>query len=512
MVQNLYENILLQCKQHGERNFLVLPKNRKISYYDFSQKLIEVNNWLLDENHFGHFSIIAPNSLNYLLYLFASLKNGGTAVNLNPNLTSTEIKERLNLGEVSVLITTDSIYNKLQSILSETCIQKVFIIDEFAYEFEEPKVINLQSNLKYKNNSKRDVAFLQFTGGTTGTNKAAVTTHTQVLANIEQLNKHFGAYIDLKDLHVLIAFPFYHIFSIVFNVLFFMSNGGTCYLYQDLRDTSLILKLLKENPINFTVAVNTWYKKLMQHAAFKSLDTSKIKTSLAGGEYVPLSTKNQWQAFTGKPLYSAYGLTETASLSIVSPLDKINIDDSIGIPIPQTEVTLLDENENEIKANNLAGELALKGPQVTLSYYKNQEETAKAFSKGWFKTGDIAERINGKFYKIVDRKKDMISVSGNKVYPNEVEAIISKLEDILDVGVVARKSEKSGEEVVACVVLKEKSALSNEKIIGFCRKYLSRYKIPKEIYKFKELPKTPIGKTFRKGLREIVQLKQANHD
>ena len=453
---------------------------------------------------FNSYSILAPNCANYLFFFFAQYELNKTAVNLNPNLTNHEIKERLNIGKVSLLITTKEIYKKLKPILNNTFIQKVLIFDEDSLRFEEPIIIDLKPQICFKNRQDKDIAFLQFTGGTTGVTKAAVITFDNVNKNIEQLNEHFSKYRALNNLHVLIAFPFYHIFSLVFNVMFFMSNGGTCYLYKDLRNTDLILKLLKENPINFTVAVNTWYKKLMQHADFKSLDTSKIKTSLAGGEYVPLSTKNQWQVLTGKPLYSAYGLTETASLAIVSPLDKTNIDDSIGIPIPQTEVTLLDENENEIKTDNLVGELALKGPQITSSYYKNPQETTKAFAKGWFKTGDIAERINGKFYKIVDRKKDMISVSGNKVYPNEVESVISKLEDVLDVGVVAKKSEKSGEIVVACVVLKESSKLLNEEIVDFCRKFLTDYKVPKEIFRYKELPKTPIGKTSRRILRSKI--------
>lgn len=490
------------------QKFNLIIEKSFLSADNFKSNVLLIKNFILNkEIKHNYYSIIAPNCANYLFYFFALYELNSTAVNLNPNLTNHEIKERLNIGNVSLLITTLDIYKKLKTILKNTGIQKILIFDEDCLRFEEPRIIDLKPQIYFESRQDKDIAFLQFTGGTTGVTKAAVITFDNVNKNIEQLNEHFSKYRALNNLHVLIAFPFYHIFSLVFNVMFFMSNGGTCYLYKDLRNTDLILKLLKENPINFTVGVNTWYKKLMQHPEFKTFDTSNIQTSLAGGEYVPLSTKNQWQKMTGKPLYSAYGLTETASLSIVSPLDKTNIDDSIGIPIPQTEVTLLDENENEIKADNVAGELVLNGPQVTLSYYKNLEETTKAFAKGWFKTGDIAERINGKFYKIVDRKKDMISVSGNKVYPNEVESVISKLEDVLDVGVVAKKSEKSGEVVVACVMLKENSELKNNEIIDFCRAYLSRYKVPKQVYKLSDFPKTPIGKTYRKELREFVNKK-----
>jgi long-chain acyl-CoA synthetase len=485
----------------------LIENNQNLSYGELNNEMNKCFNYMLESKHpfySFNFSIIAPNSLNYLIYLFAFLKKGGTAVNLNPNLSEIEIKERLNLGEVSLLITTQSIYAKLEPMIGDTGINTVIIIDENAFEFKEPIIHHRNPSRKFRHKTESDIAFLQFTGGTTGVTKAAKIKHENILQNIAQLNQHFGKYRDLNNLHVLIAFPFYHIFSIVFNVLFFMSNGGTCYLYQDLRNTDLILKLLKENHINFTVAVNTWYKKLMQHPDFQSLDTTKIATSLAGGEYVPLSTKNQWQQLTGKPLYSAYGLTETSSLAIISPIDQSNIDDSIGVAIPDTQAALSDENDTFIASDNIAGELVLKGPQVTSGYYNNLDESDKAFRDGWFRTGDIAERIDGKFYKIVDRKKDMISVSGNKVYPNEVESVLSKLKDILDVGVVGMKSEKSGEEVAACVVLRENSELSDEKIIEFCKEFLSRYKIPKHIFRFSELPKTPIGKTFRKELREKI--------
>ncbi|TVR76023.1 MAG: hypothetical protein EA412_14495 [Chitinophagaceae bacterium] len=506
MIQ-LYDFLAVHCKNYKEKPFLKTEKGDISTYSEFFKQISIAGDWYKNQASDVknlHFSIIAPNCFNYLYHLFPLLNLGGTAVNLNPNLSNFEIRDRLILGKVSLLITTKEIFKKIEQDLPHTGIKKVFIIDEKEISFKKPELFALTTEIQFTDLAGPEVAFLQFTGGTTGITKAAVITHQQVIDNVEQLSKHIGKYISLENLQVLIAFPFYHIFSLVFNLLFFMRNGGSCILYQNLRDTDLIIRLLKDNPVNFTVAVNTWYKKLMQHPEFSSIDFSAIRASLAGGEYVPVTTKQQWTELTGKPLYSAYGLTETCSLAIVSPMDETNENDAIGVAVPDTKVALLDENNREILSENTAGEIALKGPQVTNEYFENEAETAKAFYRGWFKTGDIAEKIKGSQYRLVDRKKDMISVSGNKVYPNEVESVLSKLEDILDAGVVAQKSDKSGEIVAACIVIKEGSALTDDTIIAHCEKFLARFKVPKKIYRFKELPKSPIGKTVRYELRNQV--------
>jgi acyl-CoA synthetase (AMP-forming)/AMP-acid ligase II len=511
-------NTLLKiiASKRKEKVLFIDEKNRKCTVELFLNNVQFTYNFLSEntskKSARRNFSIISPNCFNYLYFLFALLDREGAAVNLNPNLSNLEIQDRLGLGKVSILVTTVAVYQKIKDNLNNTGVEQVIIIDEEELEFKPLKVVFLKPTISYSVDIEKDVAFLQFTGGTTGVTKAAVITNQQIKDNIDQLTQHIGSYIPLQDLLVLIAFPFYHIFSIVFNLLFIVENQGVCVIYKDLRNTDLIIQLLKTYPISFTVAVNTWYKKLMQHPEFSKIDFSNVKASFAGGEYVPITTKEQWRNLTGMPLYSAYGLTETCSLAIVSPLNNKNIEDSLGVAIPDTQVQLFDENNKIIYDENTPGEIVLKGKQVIVEYFENIEETKNAFYEGWFKTGDIAVRIYENHFKLVDRKKDMISVSGNKVYPNEVESVISKLEDVLDVGVVAKKSEKSGEEVVACVVLKEKSLLKNEEIIDFCTIYLSSFKVPKQIYRFKELPKTPIGKTFRKELREIIKLKQINHD
>jgi long-chain acyl-CoA synthetase len=505
-MKKISEFIIENCEKFSDNTILLDEWNRAITYASFLTNFKAARHYFETNIKEGgyNFSIIAPNSQNYLYALFSLLDLGGCAVNLNPNLSPLEIKDRLNIGKATILVTTTNIYQILLDILPFTGVKLIFIIDEKSSEFNEAKVIIPQSFIQQERELNEHTAFLQFTGGTTGIIKAALITHQNVLDNIEQLHSHFSRYTKVDGLKVLIAFPFYHIFSIVFNLLFFIRNGNTCVLYTDLRNTDLIVNLLKMQGINFTVGVNTWYKKLMQHPHFSTIDFIGIRASMAGGEYVPNSTKEQWRKLTGKPLFSAYGLTETASLAIISPLDETNFDDSIGIAIPGTEVALLDDEGYEIEENGRSGEIALKGPQVTSAYYQNLIETAQAFYNGWFKTGDIAVRVNDKFYKIIDRKKDMISVSGNKVYPNEVEAIVSRLSGIMDLAVVGLKSDESGEEVAICIVEEAANQTSNEEIINYCRLHLSRFKVPKHIFRYKELPKTPIGKTDRKKLREQI--------
>jgi long-chain acyl-CoA synthetase len=503
----LFNWITYKCKEFSNNSLLILENGSSVTYASFKNEVDACSQFLHKHklnDTLQHFSIIAPNCPQYLYFLFACIQDGHNAVNLNPNLSPNEIKLRLLQAKVDYLFITKSSFLIIQDIVNETFIKKIYIINEEETHFSIPEIINTGNTAIVGKDLNIKGSFLQFTGGTSGVNKAAIISQSNILNNIQQLENHLSKDLDLNELRILIAFPFYHIFSIVFNVLFFASQGASCILYKDLRNTDLIIALLNQHKINFTVGVHTWYKKIMQHPQFLSIPFHQIRASFAGGEYVPLSTKQQWQASSGKSLYSAYGLTETSSLAIMSPLNTSNMDDSIGIALPFTEVTLFDENNLEILQEGFAGEIALKGPQVTQAYFENEEETQQAFHNNWFKTGDIAVRLPGNFYKIVDRKKDMIAVSGNKVYPNEVEEVLLKLPYVLDVGVVGKFSEKSGEEVCACVVINANTIVNDEEMIHFCKEYLSSYKLPKTIVRYKELPKTPIGKTARRILKEEI--------
>jgi len=505
-MNTITNKVIENCNTFSDSPFLIFENQSTITYRDFSTQLDKAISYFKKNYPRApvNFSIIAPNCPNYLYVLFTLLENGGRAVNLNPHLTAAEIKERLMLGKVSILVSTTSLYEKLQPIVEETFVHQVYIIDEAVSGFKVLDHIELIPKSSPVTKHSNDIAFMQFTGGTSGVTKAAQITHQNVLSNLNQLQGHLNSYISLENLKVLISFPFYHIFSLVFNVLFFQSQGGACLLYKDLRNIDLIIDSMKRFKPNFTVGVNTWYNKLMNNARFLEIDFEVLRASLAGGEYVPVNTKKRWHSLTNKKLFSAYGLTETSSLAIVSPLDHTDVENSIGIPLPETQVALLNEKNEIVKGMHSPGEIALKGPQVACDYFENPEETESAFFAGWFKTGDIAERVGDHTFKLVDRKKDMISVSGNKVYPNEVESVIAKIKGIIDVGVVGKHSENSGETVAACIVVHPSSPIEDEEVIKVCKQSLSRYKIPKHIFRYTELPKTPIGKTARRILREEV--------
>ena len=511
----IFQLIEEKCLVYGERIFLEEFFSGKSKTYSAFYKDLCATVSFLDEQKIPtgiHFSIIAPNSIDYLLVLFAMQTRGNTAVNLNPQLTTKEIAHRLAFTQVEVLITTKEIFLSLQSAIN---ISIVLFLNECP-EGDFPNSTHLQlkipafSEIPAVENMSVPNAFLQFTGGTSGITKAAIIQHQNVLSNVKQITTHINDTSEVYPHCILVAFPFYHVFSIVFNVLTFLNGGGTCVLIASPRDIDSIIHVFKNYPITFTVAVNTLYKLLMQHPQIGEVDFSSLKYSIGGGEHIQYSTKVKWQALTGVPIYEAYGLTETAAMAIVNPLNEKNDLKTIGIALPETEVELFDDMHQIIRTTDCAGEIALKGPQVTSGYYNNPTETDNAFFEGWFKTGDIAIRNDTGYFTIIDRKKDMISVSGNKVYPNEVEEVIAQVEGILDVAVVARRSSTSGEEVVACVVTDRE--IDKEQIIAYCRASLTNFKIPKDVVYLAQLPKSPIGKTLRAQLRVMINQKMNGND
>lgn len=495
------------CLKHQNKTFIINDKEEKLTYKEFEEELIKAESFFEQKQllkDINTFSVIAPNCLNYLLVLFTFLKHKKVAANLNPNFHNLELIDRLSSAHVDTLVTTYEYYEKLKDSLSLTNISKVIIINEHSFKFEVLQIISLSETSLTVEKTNCEAAFYQYTGGTSGIVKAAVITHKNVINNIEQLNNHINKDLNINDIRIIIAFPFYHIFSVIFNVMYFMSIGGTCILNSDLRNFDQIINLMIKNKVNLSVGVNTWYNRLMLNSNFDKIDFSNFKAAFAGGEYVPVSTKTKWREKTKVPIYSAYGLTETCSLTIISPLNENNKDDALGIPVPGCEVILLN-NDNEIVSKGMVGEISLKGGNIIKQYYNNKEETKQAFYNGWFKTGDLAIQVENEMYKLVDRKKDMISISGNKVYPNEIEEIIITLNEVVDIGVVGLKSDESGEEIAACIVttMEDKKELT-KKIHAICKEKLASYKIPKHIFWYDILPKTPIGKTARNILRKEI--------
>lgn len=478
-------------------------------------------------------AIMLPNLLQYPVALFGILRAGMVAVNTNPLYTSEEVTHQLNDSGTKVLIVLENFAHTISKALPELHTLQHVITTQIADLFPWPKstLINLtvkhikkmvpSFSLKNKTTfnealrlgSKKpykkiditssDIAFLQYTGGTTGVAKGAVLTHRNMVSNVEQASHWISPIFEkgTEDEIIITALPLYHIFSLTANCLTFLKHGAKNILITNPRDISGFIKEIKKVHFTSMTGVNTLFNALLNHDEFKKVDFSKLKYTLSGGMSLQGSVAKRWHEVTGKPILEAYGLTETSPAVTMNPHYIKAFNGSIGLPVPSTEISIRDEAGNELPINE-SGELCIRGPQVMQGYWQRPIETLNVLDKqGWLKTGDVARIDEKGFIYIVDRIKDMIIVSGFNVYPNEIEAIISKLSSVLEVGVIGIPCENSGEKIKACIVKKDQS-LKSEDIINHCRQYLTGYKIPKIIEFVDELPKTNVGKIMRRALRK----------
>jgi long-chain acyl-CoA synthetase len=356
-----------------------------------------------------------------------------------------------------------------------------------------------------------DVAFLQYTGGTTGVAKGAMLTHRNLVANMQQASAWLGANELEPGKEVIItALPLYHIFALTANGLVFMELGGLNHLITNPRDMSGFVKELKGTRFTAITGVNTLFNGLLNTPGFDEVDFSALKVTLGGGMAVQRAVADKWKKVTGVTLVEAYGLTETSPAACINPLDIKEFNGSIGLPIPSTDVCIKDDDGNVLPTGEV-GELCVKGPQVMKGYWQRPEETAKVIdADGWLHTGDMA-RIDARgFVYIVDRKKDMILVSGFNVYPNEVEDVVAAMPGVLEVAAIGIPDERSGEAVKLFVVRKDPS-LTAEQIKAYCREALTGYKQPRQIEFRSELPKTNVGKILRKELRDPAPAAAETH-
>ena len=345
-----------------------------------------------------------------------------------------------------------------------------------------------------------DLAFLQYTGGTTGVSKGAMLTHGNVVANVLQASAWMGPYVEEGKEVIITALPLYHIFALTANLLVFLKLGGLNVLITNPRDIPQFVKDIR--PFRFTAitAVNTLFNALLNNDDFRQLDFSSLKVSLGGGMAVQRAVAERWKETTGCTLVEAYGLTETSPAVCINPIDLDEYNGKIGLPVPSTEVSIRDENGEPLPLGEV-GEICVRGPQVMRGYWNRPEETAKVLSEdGWLRTGDMGTMDENGFVQIVDRKKDMINVSGFNVFPNEIEDVLAMHPGILEAGVVGVPDEKSGEAVHAVVVKKDEN-LTPEQVIEHCRQYLTGYKVPKHVEFRDELPKTNVGKILRRHLK-----------
>lgn len=474
------------------------------------------------------FAIMLPNVLQYPIAMIGIIRAGLTVVNVNPLYTAKELKHQLTDSEAKGILVLENFAYTLEAVVKETAVNHVMVakmgdclgtvkglltnfvvknikkmvpkwnIDNVHY-FNS--VISKGANLSFTEPSmtRDDYAFLQYTGGTTGKSKGAILTHKNMLANIEQASAWFSPLLTEKKETIITALPLYHIFSLTANCLTFMRFGALNVLITNPRDIPGFVKELGKHKFTALTGVNTLFNALLLNEDFSKIDFSSLKLTLGGGMAVQEAVARKWQAVTQKPLLEAYGLTETSPAACINPTTLTEFNGKIGLPISSTEASIRDSNGDELGFGE-AGELCIRGPQVMKGYWNQPEETSQVLSEdGWLRTGDIATIDEDGYVQIVDRKKDMILISGFNVYPNEIEGVIAELDGVKEVAVVGVKDDEKGEQAKAFIV-KDGDLEAND-VIEHCRKYLTAYKVPKIIEFKDELPKTNVGKILRRALK-----------
>lgn len=475
-------------------------------------------------------ALMMPNCLQYPIATFGVLRAGLTVVNVNPLYTARELKHQLVDSGAAVLVVVDNFCDTVQQVIADTPIKQVVttglgdmlgakgIVVNFVLKYIKKMVPNyslrgaIRFNQALKLGSRHtlpkveidhdDVAFLQYTGGTTGVAKGAMLTNRNLVANMQQASAWISASgIEMGKEVIITALPLYHIFALTANGLVFMKFGGCNYLITNPRDMKGFVKELKATRFTAITGVNTLFNGLLNTPGFDEIDFSSLKVTLGGGMAVQRAVAERWKKVTGVTLVEAYGLTETSPAACINPLSLAEYNGAIGLPIPSTDACVKDDAGKTLAAGEV-GELCIKGPQVMKGYWQRPEDTAQAVdAEGWLHTGDMARMDEQGFFYIVDRKKDMILVSGFNVYPNEVEDVIAMMPGVLEVAAVGLPDEKSGE-VVKVVIVKKDPNLTAEMVKEHARANLTGYKHPRIVEFRKELPKTNVGKILRRELRD----------
>ncbi|MFN4062868.1 long-chain-fatty-acid--CoA ligase [Azoarcus communis] len=478
-------------------------------------------------------ALMMPNLLQYPVAMFGALRAGYTVVNVNPLYTARELEHQLRDAGADVIVILENFANTLQQVRERLPLRHV-VVTSVGEMLGFPKSLivdfvvrrvkkgvppwSLPGSIRFsralssggRHALRRvavghdDIAFLQYTGGTTGVAKGAILSHGNIVANLQQAHAWIKPFLHEGEEVIITALPLYHIFSLTANCLTFLKIGATNVLITNPRDIPGFVKELAKYRFTAITGVNTLFNALLNNPDFARLDFSALRISLGGGMSVQQAVAEKWKQVTGLPLIEAYGLTETSPAVTINPLNLPAFNHSIGLPISSTEVSLRDDDDVEQPIGQ-RGELCVRGPQVTRGYWNRPEDTARAFTPdGFFRTGDIAVMDQDGFVTIVDRKKDMILVSGFNVYPNEVEDVVASHPGVMEVAAIGVPSEHSGEAVKVFVVRKD-PALTEADLIAHCRKNLTGYKVPHLIEFRDELPKTNVGKILRRMLRDEHQ-------
>jgi len=473
-------------------------------------------------------AVQTPNCLGYPVAAFGILRAGGVLVNVNPLYTAPEMQHQLANAGARVLVIVDLFADKLPAALAGTAVERVVTLS-VADLMPAPQRWLVQAVLRHLrreipprpagatpfsralargrrrapapvSRAPQDIALLQYTGGTTGLAKGAALTHANLLANVAQIETIAGPAIRRGEDVILTALPLYHIFAFTFNLLVFFAAGCRNILCPSPRPPARLCRAFQRFPVTKFSGVNALFQGLLREPWFRASPPRAIDLSIAGGTALHPRVAEGWQAVVGSPICEGYGLSETSPVVTVNPpCGEVRLG-TIGVPLPGTEVRLLADDGREAAADE-AGELLIRGPQVMQGYWQRPEETRAALADGWLRSGDVATMDRRGYLRIVDRRKDMIDVSGFNVYPNEVEAVLAAHPDVVEAAVVGVPAAEGGERVRACVV-RASEKLDEPALREWCRRSLTAYKVPREIRFVSELPKTPVGKVLRRALRD----------
>ena len=481
-------------------------------------------------------ALMLPNILQYPVCLFGALRAGCTVVNVNPLYTARELEHQLNDSGAEVLVCLENFANVFAQVRGKTRVRETVLtsvgellsfkgllvdfvlrrVKKVVPKFSIPGAIRLSDALA--EGRKRtldpvpivpgDIAFLQYTGGTTGVAKGAMLLHRNIIANLLQARAWVQPFLgDTREV-IITPLPLYHIFSLTANCLVFMTLGGENVLIPNPRDIAGFVKEMARYRFTAFTGVNTLFNALVNNPEFRKLDFSSLRLTLGGGMAVQEAVAEKWKQITGVPLIEAYGLTETSPAATINPVDLPAYNGSIGLPISSTELMLRDDAGHAVPLGQ-PGEICIRGPQVMAGYWQRQDETDKVIDRdGWFATGDIGVMDERGYVRIVDRKKDMILVSGFNVYPNEIEAVVAMHPGVLECAAIGVPDRKSGE-AVKLFIVKGDATLTAESVLAFCREHMTGYKVPRDVEFRAELPKSNVGKILRRELRDEAKKQTA---
>ncbi len=525
------------CRKYADRDAFTCM-GKAITYAQLHKLSRDFGAWLQNQDlrRGDRVALMMPNILQYPVALFGAMRAGLTVVNTNPLYTARELRHQLLDSGARAIVVLENQAHVLQQVLDDVPIEHVITTElgdllgfprrqlvnfmirrvkkaipdwsipdsvEFSHALHSGSSLPLQEpGLGFE-----DIAFLQYTGGTTGVAKGAMLTHKNIVANMIQSQLWLGSEGLGDDTETIItALPLYHIFALTANCLVFMSMGGTNALITNPRDMEGFVKELGKIPFTFITGVNTLFNGLLNTPGFSDLDFSGLKGTLGGGMAVQRAVAERWKAVTGVTLVEAYGLTETSPAAVINPMNLEEYNGCIGVPIPSTECAIMSDDGSFLPQGEV-GELCVRGPQVMKGYWQRPEATDEVINaEGWLRTGDMAMMTPEGYFKIVDRKKDMILVSGFNVYPNEVEDVFAAHEKVLEVAAIGIPDERSGE-VVMIYVVKADPSLTEQELMEYGREQLTGYKRPKAIQFMDELPKSNVGKILRRELREMAEKK-----